>query len=196
MTLPEPMFTDVPQDHLDVSESECVRRHAATFRSVRERLLSEREAADELTRAWSDAGGDGLAGDERERVRPHAVAVTGNALPSVAGRFAGKARGAGWAVTAIAARGRRGGDGPWVDSVQVRAAREGERVVGYWRTEPVVFPFKVRWKFIAGLAWSERRGTRSVGARELVALLDQADTLECNHDIVRGEGGPDGEDRS
>jgi hypothetical protein len=215
--LPEPMFTDVPQDHLDVSESVAVRRHAATFRSVRMRLLGEAEDA----RALAAGGGAVDPEEATERVWPHAV--TGDGLRDVGARTAAKvwdaARAAQWRVQASHARGRRQGSGPWVETAVVRVARAvgdrdpGEWACGVWHAHPETG----KWSFREAVVWDPAAGTRRIGARELVSKISSpiadadastpsgasqapplsgVDTLECNHDIVRGEGGPDGEDRS
>jgi hypothetical protein len=214
-SLPEPMFVDVPQDHLDVSESVAVRRHAATFRSVRMRLLGEAEDA----RALAAGGGAVDPEEATERVWPHAV--TGDGLRDVGARTAAKvwdaARAAQWRVQASHARGRRQGSGPWVETAVVRVARAvGDRdpgahglagsatssatpslsewACGVWHAHPETG----KWSFREAVVWDPAEGTRRIGARELNVKLSSpiANTLECNHDIVRGEGGPDGEDRS
>lgn len=197
------MFTDSPVDHLDVSPSEAVRRHAATFRKVRLALQAREDSRAAVL------AGEGAVDPEEAIERRVPRAVTGNGLAAVGARaaatFRASAAARGWAVRSSYARGRRGGDGPWVDSAAVQARRGGEWACGYWRAEPITVPFKVKWKFVSGLAWDPTRGTRAVGARELTAIVStstgddlsdrQVDTLEC---CRTDEGGEEshGEDRS
>jgi hypothetical protein len=224
--LPEPMFVDPQLTTWTCRSRSAVRRHAATFRSVRMRLLGEAEDA----RALAAGGGAVDPEEATERVWPHAV--TGDGLRDVGARTAAKvwdaARAAQWRVQASYARGRRQGSGPWVETAVVRVARAvGDRPDpqaatssatpslsgrGVWHAHPETG----KWSFREAVVWDPAEGTRRIGARELVKIsspiadadastpsgasqappLSGVDTLECNHDIVRGEGGPDGEDRS
>lgn len=178
------------KDHLDDSPSETVRRHAATFRSVRERLAA-REAVGEgsgvgavgegaVGSGLSDEDAGGADPDAGEGIAPHAVG--GDGLRMLRARAAGvvhdKAVASGWRVAARHARGRRRGEGPWMDSVVVQAARgvpggdaegrEPEWVCGYWTENPATG----KWAFSGGVAWEPGTGTRQIGARELAALVE------------------------
>lgn len=192
---------DEPVDHLDSSPSETVRRHAATFRSVRLRLAA-RESRAELEgesvegESVGAVGGGADGEDPGHRVEPWVVG--GDGLRVLGARAAASAvegaASAGWTAGALAARGRRGGDGPWVDSAVVRAWRRDEFgvawVAAHWRADPVRVPYRRTWKFVSAIVRVPRNGTRTVGARELTAKISSPnnDALECEQTGI-GEGG-------
>jgi hypothetical protein len=145
-----------PIDHLDESPSEAVRRHAATFRKVR-------QARADAAQARRDEPSDGSAWPEPEVPAREALS---DEIPRAALRFAAKAEEAGWAVRVIYSRGAspQGRDwtpGPVVDAVVVRCHRQGEALRGYWSDG----------KFVAGYRGTHRLGLERLGARELTAAL-------------------------
>lgn len=164
-----------PTDHLDESPSETVRRHAATFRSVRERLAA-REAAVVAARVELEARAPG----EGAWAAALAARVSdGDGLRVLgagsAARVAKEAATNGWRVIVRVGQARRERDDAWIDSAVVVAYRgEGpgaEWVLGHWRADPVVAPYRRKWKFLGATAWDRGAGLRSVGAKELVAQL-------------------------
>lgn len=183
-------------DHLDSSPSETVRRHAATFRSVRLRLAA-RESRAELEARGEDSG-VGAAGAPVARagfVDGTASDVGGDGLrvlgASTAARVAEVAATNGWRVVGRFASHRRESDGRPVDVVVVMAVRVGPdgRVdrwaMGQWRTDPVAPPMKRKWKFLGATAREPDTGMRPVGARDLAAIvgrmifpMNESDALE------------------
>jgi hypothetical protein len=138
------MSSPMKLDHLDTSPSETVRRHASTFRQVRQARHD----------ALSDGSSDGSAIPEPEVPQREALS---DEVPTGARRLAAVARGAGWGTFVAYSRSATG-----VDAVSVRARRPGELVVGYWRAG------KFAWGLVARLS----DGLRKVGARELKARLE------------------------
>lgn len=105
-----------PMDHLDASPSETVRRHAATFRRVRQARAD----------ALSDGLSDGSAIPEPEVAQREALS---DEVPPTAAKLAKLARGAGWAAQVVYSR-----SGEGVDAVTVRCQRGGDATVAYWRS--------------------------------------------------------------
>lgn len=142
-------------DHLDHSPSETVRRHAATFRRVRQ------ARADALRDGLSD--GSVLAGP----VEPQREALS-DEVPRGAARLGKVAAAAGWRVREAYSRSAAG-----VEVVSVRARRPGAAVVAYYRGG----------KFAWGLIANPSDGLRKVGARELARYVAASDehVLECGN---------------
>lgn len=130
-------------DHLDESPSQAVRRHAATFRKVRQ------ARADALRDRPSD---EPSAPEPRVPQRD----ARSDEVPRAAARLAATAREAGWAVRVVYSRSATG-----VDAVSVRCRRRGTAAIGYWRAG----------KFAWGLYVTPSDGVRKAGARELKAVV-------------------------
>lgn len=161
-----------PIDHLDRSPSETVRRHAATFRSVR--LAREAAVAERGT------GRDELS--DEHRIEVPAREACSDEMPPPARKLTQAARERGWRVEARYARGR-------VDSVVVRALRAGPSdevsdehgsvaLIAAWKAQAPRPPMKWRWAWWFGVTGCTRCGLRSIGAREGSRLVF-SDDVEC-----------------
>ena len=139
-----------PIDHLDTSPSETVRRHAATFRKVRQARLdavSEQQAS--------------------TPAKPEPVVAARDAscdeVPKPAKKLSDVALANGWAVRVVYAR-----SASYVESVTVRCRRGEAWAIGCWRCPMPSPPMKLRWSWAWGVVGNS---PRVVGARELTAWL-------------------------
>lgn len=138
-------MTTPPIDHLDVSDSETVRRHAATFRRAR---LARLAAVEALAEVPSDA----------EPPQVPARDAAPDEVPRGAAGIAKHARAHGWTVREVYSRSSDG-----VEAISVRARQGSRRAVGYYRAG----------KFAWALCVEPSDGVRKVGARELKAFLSE-----------------------
>jgi hypothetical protein len=131
-------------DHLDASESETVRRHAATFRAVRAaRLAASEERSDERAHRAMDTP------------RVPARVASSDEVPPTAQKLVALAEREGWATAVSYSESADG-----VDAVVVRARRGEDAVLAYWR--------KRRWA--SGFAVSDGRFA-TPAQKGLVAFL-------------------------
>lgn len=152
-------------DHLDVSDSETVRRHAATFRRARLARIAAVEAEHDKP---SEEPAPEVPGRE----------ASSDEVPRGAASIAKHARAHGWQVREVYSRGpARLGEEPsdeaGVEAVTVRCWRLGEEpsdagwAFAYYRRPGDA------WKLEGCLIAEPSDGLRRVGARELKAFLGQ-----------------------
>lgn len=159
--------TAPPIDHLDVSDSETVRRHAATFRRAR---LARLAAVEALAEAPSDQSPPQVPGRE----------AASDEVPRGAAGIAKHARAHGWAVREVYSRGPgRAGESPsdegsssespsdrvGVDVVTVRCRRRGSWALAVYRRPGD------KWVLDACLVADRAGGLRRVKSAELRAYL-------------------------
>lgn len=156
--------TSAPIDHLDVSDSETVRRHAPTFRRARLARLAAVEARRDEP---SDDPAPQVPGRD----------ASSDEIPRGAVGIAKHARAHGWAVREVYSRGpARSSDEPsdesGVDVVTVRCRRRGEEPSDELRWACAIYRrTAAKWVLDACLVADASDGLRRVKSAELRAWL-------------------------
>lgn len=164
-----------PIDHLDASDSAAVRRHAATFRKVREARRAQ-AATDDAARSAGVEPSDG------REPRVSGREASSDEVPRPAASVAALARSNGWAVRETYAEGPPSDDGAVVASVVVRCDRisDGARqwACACWRASTPSPPMKWAWSLAWCLLADASDGLRKVGSRELRAWLSDQERVD------------------
>jgi hypothetical protein len=149
---------NAPIDHLDASESETVRRHAATFRAVRAaRLAASEEPSDERVHRSPRVPGREASSDE---------------VPRPAATVAKLARAHGWAVRVTYAEGPSNESDRSVSSVAVRCELFSDTGHARFRYASAMWRCPgEKWVLAWCLTADRSDGLRKVTSRELKAYL-------------------------